>query len=255
MVTGRTWRSCLHSYSWVDLLGRRSGGTDEVARLAYGYRSSSVTATQLVTAAELRVPPGVAAEEQAAISEIVRWRREHQPGGANAGSVFTNPDGDSAGRLIERAGLKGLSPRHGGGVGEARQFHSGRQGRPSRRRGGAHAPRAGGRPGAERCGAAGGGPPVGLRWRGDCGDAARTEGERHEPHDDQTAPARGAAAGQHGSPDFGPPHRRHPRAGPSTVSTSLLVLAHRYRAVGRRVVPGALVGALGPIGHRDRRHP
>jgi UDP-N-acetylmuramate dehydrogenase len=38
----------------------------------------------------------------------VRWRRENQPGGTNAGSVFTNPAGDSAGRLIDLAGLKGL---------------------------------------------------------------------------------------------------------------------------------------------------
>jgi len=37
----------------------------------------------------------------------VRWRREHQPGGSNAGSVFTNPPGDSAGRLIDEAGLRG----------------------------------------------------------------------------------------------------------------------------------------------------
>ena len=42
------------------------------------------------------------------IDEVVRWRREHQPGGANAGSVFRNPEGDSAGRLIDAAGLKGL---------------------------------------------------------------------------------------------------------------------------------------------------
>ena len=42
------------------------------------------------------------------MAEIVRWRREHQPGGSNAGSVFTNPEGDSAGRLIDEAGLKGF---------------------------------------------------------------------------------------------------------------------------------------------------
>ena len=41
------------------------------------------------------------------MSEIVRWRREHQPGGQNAGSVFRNPKGQSAGELIERSGLKG----------------------------------------------------------------------------------------------------------------------------------------------------
>ena len=46
--------------------------------------------------------------EKRAISDIVGWRREHQPGGANAGSVFTNPPGDSAGRLVEAAGLKGF---------------------------------------------------------------------------------------------------------------------------------------------------
>ena len=37
----------------------------------------------------------------------MRWRRDNQPGGQNSGSVFTNPTGDSAGRLIEAAGLKG----------------------------------------------------------------------------------------------------------------------------------------------------
>jgi UDP-N-acetylmuramate dehydrogenase len=66
-----------------------------------------VTASQVVLEAELVVTPGSAEEEQAAVASIVKWRREHQPGGANAGSVFTNPEGDSAGRLIDEAGLKG----------------------------------------------------------------------------------------------------------------------------------------------------
>jgi UDP-N-acetylmuramate dehydrogenase len=51
---------------------------------------------------------GDRAAAEAEIGEIVRWRRENQPGGPNAGSVFTNPPGDSAGRLIDEAGLKGL---------------------------------------------------------------------------------------------------------------------------------------------------
>ena len=45
---------------------------------------------------------------QAVIAEIVAWRRENQPGGQNGGSVFTNPQGDSAGRIIDAAGLKGF---------------------------------------------------------------------------------------------------------------------------------------------------
>jgi UDP-N-acetylmuramate dehydrogenase len=45
-----------------------------------------------------------AAKQQ--LGEIVRWRRAHQPGGANAGSVFQNPEGAHAGQLIEAAGCK-----------------------------------------------------------------------------------------------------------------------------------------------------
>jgi UDP-N-acetylmuramate dehydrogenase len=104
---GSDMASCLMRYRWVDLLGP-GGGTDEVAALDYGYRSSSVRAAQLVLEADLRVAPGSAAEEQAEVAAIVRWRRENQPGGSNAGSVFTNPEGDSAGRLIDEAGLKGF---------------------------------------------------------------------------------------------------------------------------------------------------
>jgi UDP-N-acetylmuramate dehydrogenase len=103
---GSDMASCLVRYSWVDLFSD-AGGTDDVGHLEYGYRSSSVAVSQVVLAAELAVRAGSVAEVQAALSAIVRWRREHQPGGSNAGSVFTNPEGDSAGRLIETAGLKG----------------------------------------------------------------------------------------------------------------------------------------------------
>ena len=49
------------------------------------------------------------------LDDIRRWRQAHQPLGLpSAGSVFRNPDGDSAGRLIDAAGLKGT--RIGGAV-------------------------------------------------------------------------------------------------------------------------------------------
>ena len=76
--------------------------------LELGYRRSSLTNRDVVVAATFAGAEGDPAESAARIDEIVRWRREHQPGGQNAGSVFTNPPGDAAGRLIEACGLKGL---------------------------------------------------------------------------------------------------------------------------------------------------
>lgn len=75
--------------------------------LGFGYRTSALARDELVTSVTLRLTRGDAAASAERVSEIVRWRRANQPGGANAGSVFRNPPGDSAGRLIEAAGLKG----------------------------------------------------------------------------------------------------------------------------------------------------
>ena len=93
----------------VRVLDLRSGQDEVVAArdLELGYRRSAVTGDRVVVWAEFLLDRGDPAEAKGEVSEIVRWRREHQPGGHNAGSVFTNPPGDSAGRLIERAGAKG----------------------------------------------------------------------------------------------------------------------------------------------------
>jgi UDP-N-acetylmuramate dehydrogenase len=76
--------------------------------LDLAYRHSNLTSAQVVAWAELALDPGPTAGGEAEISEIVRWRRTNQPGGQNAGSVFTNPPDDSAGRLVDAAGCKGL---------------------------------------------------------------------------------------------------------------------------------------------------
>lgn len=83
-------------------------GVVTAANLELGYRRSAVTSTRVVVWAEFALEAGDADAAAAAIGDIVRWRREHQPGGQNAGSVFTNPPGDSAGRLVDVAGCKGL---------------------------------------------------------------------------------------------------------------------------------------------------
>lgn len=95
---------------------------EEVAadRLGLRYRASDVPADAIVTGAVLRLVPADASVVRAEMDEIRAWRREHQPlHAATCGSVFTNPPGGSAGRLIEEAGLKGhrvggavVSPTH-----------------------------------------------------------------------------------------------------------------------------------------------
>jgi len=102
----------------VDLLGDEDVAVPAAA-LAFGYRRSAVVATQVVVSAELALEEGHAATAEAAVADVVRWRRAHQPGGSNAGSVFTNPPGDSAARLVDEAGGRGLrigsaqvSPKH-----------------------------------------------------------------------------------------------------------------------------------------------
>jgi UDP-N-acetylmuramate dehydrogenase len=77
-------------------------------QLEFSYRSSALESHHVVSRVDLSLEPGDIDRGNESISAIVRWRRENQPGGQNAGSVFTNPPDDSAGRLIEAAGCKGL---------------------------------------------------------------------------------------------------------------------------------------------------
>jgi UDP-N-acetylmuramate dehydrogenase len=94
----------------VRLVDLRSGADREVpvADLDLRYRHSAVAGHEVVVWAELALAVGERARGEAELTEIVAWRRAHQPGGQNAGSVFTNPPGDSAGRLVEAAGCRGL---------------------------------------------------------------------------------------------------------------------------------------------------
>ena len=95
--------------------------TAAVTELGLRFRGSDLTDHDVVLAARLRVVPGDRAAAEATIAEIVRWRRAHQPGGQNCGSVFVNPvPGEvTAGGLVDGLGLRGLrigsawvSPKH-----------------------------------------------------------------------------------------------------------------------------------------------
>ena len=82
--------------------------TMRAQQLSFGYRTSAIDPRSVVLSATLALAPGERTQGETTLSEIVQWRRQNQPGGQNAGSVFTNPSGDSAGRLIDAVGGKGL---------------------------------------------------------------------------------------------------------------------------------------------------
>jgi UDP-N-acetylmuramate dehydrogenase len=72
----------------------------------------------VVVDATFRLSPADPDVIKARLDDIRRWRQAHQPLGLpSAGSVFRNPPGDHAARLIESCGLKGLE-RGGASVSE-----------------------------------------------------------------------------------------------------------------------------------------
>jgi UDP-N-acetylmuramate dehydrogenase len=78
--------------------------------LQFGYRSSvlkSQIVRPVVLAAEFELGPSTREECEARAAGFAEKRKRTQPPGATIGSMFKNPPGDYAGRLIEAAGLKG----------------------------------------------------------------------------------------------------------------------------------------------------
>jgi UDP-N-acetylmuramate dehydrogenase len=107
----------------VEMLDREGRPrTAPAEELALGYRTSRFKQPprgEAVLRADLRLRRSTVEAVGALIDEIRRWRAASQPTEPSAGSIFTNPPGDFAGRLVEQAGLKGrqvggarISTRH-----------------------------------------------------------------------------------------------------------------------------------------------
>lgn len=94
----------------VDVFDLESGlvSTLRPSDLDLDYRKSNLSTYQVVISVKLQLTRTDRRTVLDNLFAVVNWRRANQPSGRNAGSVFVNPPNDSAGRLIESAGGKGL---------------------------------------------------------------------------------------------------------------------------------------------------
>lgn len=94
----------------VFLLGAGEARTIPADEAGFVYRNSALPADGVVVAAALGLRPGDPGEIRAAMDEARDWRRRTQPlAEPNCGSVFKNPPGDHAARMVESLGLKGTA--------------------------------------------------------------------------------------------------------------------------------------------------
>jgi UDP-N-acetylmuramate dehydrogenase len=108
---------------WAELLTENGREKFTAEQMGYGYRTSILKRGELdaiVLSAELRLKNSTKEEATTNIEQFSAHRKATQPPGASMGSMFKNPNGDYAGKLIEAAGLKGtrignaeISPLHG----------------------------------------------------------------------------------------------------------------------------------------------
>jgi len=108
---------------WADVLTKNGREKLAVEQMQYGYRTSVLKRGEIkaiVLSGTLRLKNSSKEEVSAKITEFSERRKSAQPPGASMGSMFKNPEGDHAGRLIEAAGLKGtrignaeISTKHG----------------------------------------------------------------------------------------------------------------------------------------------
>ena len=99
------------SLLWADVLTQHGREKLTLDQMGYGYRTSVLKRGEIkgiVLSALLKLKNSSKEEVSVKIEQFSERRKATQPPGASMGSMFKNPEGDYAGRLIEAAGLKGM---------------------------------------------------------------------------------------------------------------------------------------------------
>lgn len=106
---GTKGRAIGNIVSKVTVLGKDNKIYDLLAQeCGFSYRSSRFKkSNEIILSAVLVLKKGLIAEINKKIKKVLE-KRENQPQGKSAGSIFKNPKGRLAGELIEKAGLKGM---------------------------------------------------------------------------------------------------------------------------------------------------
>jgi UDP-N-acetylmuramate dehydrogenase len=116
---GGSMADCVRGVSVLDKHGETQRLTPE--ELGLGYRTSrfrdSTGRGEIILSSDLTLTPGSTSELEERIQRYSRMRRDAQPREPSAGSVFKNPQGLKAAKLIDEAGLKGTS------IGDAELSH------------------------------------------------------------------------------------------------------------------------------------
>jgi UDP-N-acetylmuramate dehydrogenase len=108
MNAGTKNGECFRVLEAVELATVDGVGWLEKARIPHAYRHSELPVGSVVTRVRFRLPRGDLAASKQAMDKDLAYRKSTQPlSQPNFGSVFTNPPGDYAGRLIELVNLKG----------------------------------------------------------------------------------------------------------------------------------------------------
>src|SRR5215208_3781208 len=95
---------------WAELLTENGREKFTAEQMGYGYRTSILKRGELdgiVLCAELKMQNSTKEAVSTTVEQFGAHRKTTHPPGASMGSMFKNPNGDYAGKLIEAAGLKG----------------------------------------------------------------------------------------------------------------------------------------------------
>jgi len=112
MNAGAHGREIAEVIEWIDVFELRAGAMRRVpvAEVGFRYRGTNLPQGGVITGARARLEGADALEIRRRMDEAREWRRRTQPlAEPNCGSVFKNPPGEHAARLVDDAGGKGLT--------------------------------------------------------------------------------------------------------------------------------------------------